>query len=65
MRRALFIFTLFFIFLTAGTSFTMSRVPRQPGQPAAGYGSTDNYICSGYSEFRTGNWYDPWGGDWC
>lgn len=39
--------------------------PAPPGQAETGYGSDSAYICSGGTEYRSGNSLDPWAGMWC
>ena len=66
MRHAIIFISVFALILSSGTIvFAMGSAPEPPGQPESGYGSADNYICNGYTEHRTGPWYDPWSGTWC
>jgi len=65
MNRKLMILSLLCILcLPAAETFAMSSI-EAPGQALTGYGSSTNYICSSYKEYRVGDWYDPWSGDWC
>ncbi len=67
MRKILFIVSISFILsMLGGLAFASGDSPPEPpGQADSGYGSPDDYICSGYTEERTGPWYDPWSGTWC